>query len=99
MKPSKTKQTRKSRFALLERKFPERRVIGFPQMQGRTIEKIEFFTAADYHCVSIKFEDKTLLTLSIEPCFLLAAEFSDRKRDSLRIIKEWPAIHSKTERK
>lgn len=94
MKRPKSKKPGSRRFALIERNLPFTKIVRFPQMKGRTIEKIEFFTDTDYHEIAIRFQDGTLLTLGIEPCFLLDAEFSDATPDSLRVIKEWPAIHS-----
>ena len=92
------KPKKPSRFALIERRFPNGRTIRFPQMKGRTIEKIEFFTDAESHCIAIRFQDGMLLTLNIEPCFLFQAEFGDARPDSLRVLKEWPVIQSHTER-
>ena len=42
----------------------------------RILEKVEFFTAPDFHSLTLYFQDKTSLTLVIEPCFVVAANFS-----------------------
>ena len=78
--------------ALIERKFPHTRFVEIPQVKGRTVEKIELFTASEYHSITIDFEDKTALTLTIEPCFQLGAELSDIKTGDQQTIQEWPPI-------
>lgn len=83
--------------ALIERKFPHTRFVEIPQMKGRTIEKIELFTASEYRSITIDFQDKTALTLTIEPCFQLGAEFSDVKSGNQQTIQEWPLIHCNSE--
>ena len=84
--------------ALIERKFPHTRFVDFPQMKGKTVEKIEFFTTSEYHSITIDFQDKTALTLTVEPCFLLGSEFSDIKTGNQETIHEWPLIHSAVNR-
>jgi len=80
----KKKSLRRSR--LIERKHPNGRFIEFPQMQGRTVRRIEFSTSRDYHAFTIFFEDNTKLNIALEPQFRLRGRFS--------VIKEWPIITS-----
>jgi hypothetical protein len=99
MKRPKAKARKRSKpskrgFALIERRLPHRRLVEFPQMKGRTVEKIELFTAAEFHSLTITFQDKTALNFSIVPCFVLDATFSDVSPDDMRAIKEWPPIHN-----
>ena len=83
--------------ALVERTLPHRRFIAFPEVQGRTVSKIELFTTHAYHSITIDFDDKTAFTFIIEPCFLLGAELSEIKAGNQDTISEWPAVHSQTE--
>lgn len=104
MKTSKPKrQSPQPRVAALHKRLNERRIengrfIEFPGMKGRILEKVEFFTAADFHSLTFYFQDKTSLTLVIEPCFLAAASFADRSSNEQRILKRWPVIRSATEK-
>ena len=83
---------------LNERRIENGRFINFPRMKGRILEKVEFFTAPDFHSLTLYFQDKTSLTLVIEPCFLAAASFADRSSGAQRILKRWPAIRSAAEK-
>ena len=83
---------------LKERRIENGRFIEFPRMKGRILEEVEFFTAADFHSLTLYFQDKTSLTLVIEPSFLMAASFADRSSGEQRILKRWPVIRSTTEK-
>ena len=65
------------------------RVVEFPQVKGRTVELVELIADSDYHCLSIRFKDKTDLSVVIDPALSFRANFSDWKTNNQRIIKEW----------
>jgi len=79
-------------FNLKVRKGLRRTLIDFPRVKGRTVEKIQFFTTAESHSITIIFQDKFALNLNLTPKFTLEAEFENRKPDSLKITKRWPPI-------
>ena len=54
------------------------------------MERVELIADGDYHCVSIRFQDKTDLTVVIDPALTFKAEFSDWKNDEQRVLKRWP---------
>jgi hypothetical protein len=83
---------------LIERKLPFRKLIEFPEMKGRTLDKVKLSTTSDFHSLILDFQDKTSLTLVIEPCFLISANFSDFATGDQRILKRWPTIQSMTNR-
>ena len=83
---------------LIERKLPFRKFVEFLHMKGRLLDKIELFTTPEHHSLTLNFQDKTSLTLVIEPCFLIFANFSDVSTGSQRILKRWPMIQSITNR-
>ena len=83
---------------LHQRRIEKGRFIEFPVIKGRILEKVEFFTAADFHSLTLYFQDKTSLTLVIEPSFLMAANFADRSSNEQRILKRWQPIRSATEK-
>lgn len=86
------------RYDLIDRSTRLRRVVEFPQMKGRTLEKVEFSTSSDYHAITLFFADKTSLDLEIElePAFRLQPELMRWKEGNGRRIKGWPAIRSET---
>ncbi len=64
------KQSRKAlpsrRLARKQRK-PQYNRVEFPQAKGRTVELVELFVSDGYSCVSIRFQDKTDLSVEIDP--------------------------------
>jgi hypothetical protein len=66
----------------------------FEEVGGKTVDFVEFFSDGDYHCVDVRFRDKTSLTLEIEPTFVVKPEHSDWKTGNLRPLKHWPLVHS-----
>ena len=101
-KPTTTKKTRPKtavpRKALVERRIEGRRFIEFPGVKGRVLAKVELSTIPEYHSLTLYFQDKTVLTLLIEPCFLMASHFSDASSGAERILRRWPTIRSTTHR-
>ena len=92
--PQRNAQPKKT--ALVERKFPFRRFAEVPNMKGRVLEKVEFYTTTEYHSLTLTFEDQTTLTLVIDPCFLISSSLSDFSTGNERVLKRWPTIQSRT---
>ena len=84
-----SKSLEKPRPAVKRRKLAYARVLEFPQAKGRTVELVQLVANFDYHCLSIRFKDKTDLTVVIDPMLTFRANFSDWKTDDQRLIKEW----------
>ena len=70
------------------------RIVEFPQMKGRTVQRIRFYSSSDENTIAIRFRDRTQLTLSIEPALVLNADLLKMYRWDAETIKEWPPIHS-----
>jgi hypothetical protein len=81
-------------YDLLERGLPGRRIVEFPQMKGRTVQRVRFYTSADENTVAIRFQDQTQLSLRFEPALVLSADLLKLGRWDTDTIKEWPLIHS-----
>ena len=81
-------------FDLRERGLPGRRIVEFPQMKGRTLQRVRFYTSPDENTVAILFNNRTQLSLRFEPALVLSAELLKLKRWDADTIKEWPLIHS-----
>src|SRR6266567_6272876 len=67
------KSRKKRRLTLIEKDYPGGKLLEFPGMKGRKLEKIELVTSGDYHCISLSFQHKKTLHLMIDPGFTLKA--------------------------
>jgi hypothetical protein len=94
MKEQRNKPSRKHRSRQKPRKPAFARIMEFPQARGRTVERVELITNPDYRCVSIRFKDKTDLSVVIDPSLTFKAQFSDWKTHDQRVLKRWPPIRS-----
>jgi hypothetical protein len=81
-------------FDLRERGRRNNRVVEFPQMKGRTIQTVRFYSSPEENTVSIRFRDQTVLSLYFEPGLVLRSDLIKTNRWDAETIKEWPPIHS-----
>jgi hypothetical protein len=88
-KQASSKSPPKPRPGVKRRKLAYARVVEFPQVKGRTVELVKLSADSDYYCISIRFKDKTGLSVVIDPALSFRANFSDWKTDNQRVIKEW----------
>lgn len=82
------------KYELIDRSTPGRKLLEFPEMKGRVVEKIEFFSTAEFHSVNLFFADKTSLILGIEAGFELHADLGSDREGEPQITKRWPPIRS-----
>jgi hypothetical protein len=75
-------------------RLPHHRIVEFPQMKGRTVQRIRFYSSSDENTVAIRFRDRTQLSFSLEPALVLRADLLKMHRWDTETIKEWPPIHS-----
>ena len=47
---------------------------------------------SDFHCISIRFQDKTDLTFMIDPALTFRADYSKWKDGEQKILKRWSPI-------
>lgn len=76
------------------KKVPYRRVLNFPQTKGKVIADVELSLSSDYRAIDIRFEDKTSLTLDLEPCFQITPTLANWKTGDYRLLKRWKPVHS-----
>jgi len=76
------------------KKVSYRRVLRFPQIKGKIIADVELSLSSEYRAVDIRFEDRTSLTLSIEPCFQVTPVLADWKTGDYKPRKRWQPVHS-----
>jgi hypothetical protein len=87
-----TKKT--PRPALKSKTPPSDRMVVFTQAKGRTVELVELIADGDYNCVSIRFQDKTALSVVIDPALTFKARFSDWKTHNERVLQRWRTIRN-----
>jgi hypothetical protein len=85
--PRKAKPTRQSR-----QRRASTGCVQYTEMKGRTVERIEVSLSSDYHCVSVRFENKTDFTVEIDTRLILTALHTDWKTGNMRILRRWPAV-------
>jgi hypothetical protein len=88
-KQASSKSPQKRQSELKRKRLAYARVLEFPQAKGRTVELVELIADTDYHCLSIRFKDKTDLSVVIDSMLMFNANFSDWKTNNQRIIKTW----------
>jgi hypothetical protein len=71
-----------------------RKVLNFPQTKGKIIADVELSLSPEYRVVDIRFQDKTSLTLDLQPCFQIAPVLADWKTGDRRLLKRWKPILS-----
>jgi hypothetical protein len=94
MKEQRNKSSRELHSRQKSKNYTFAGIMEFPQARGRMVERVELITNPEYHCVSIRFKDKTDLSVVIHPSLTFSAELSDWKTHDQRVLKRWPPIRS-----
>ena len=91
MADNKVKRSRKRK-----KETPYRRVLHFPQVKGKIIERVEVSLTPDDYVIEIRFDDKTALNIDMEPepGIKVTPDYSDWKTGNWKPIKRWRPIHS-----
>jgi hypothetical protein len=88
------KQPRKKLAQKTRRDATYARLVQFPQVRGRTVEKVELSLDSDFHCISIRFKDNTDLTVVIDTTLTFRAEYSKWKAGNQTVLKRWATVRS-----
>jgi len=67
----------------------------FPEAKGKIVELVEFDIEPDFYGVTIRFQDRTSLTFSMESCvftFPIFSQWTDEGEEN--VIKEYEPIRS-----
>lgn len=78
--------------------LPPRRKLKFPEVKGKTVERVELTVSVDEFTLTIRFADKTDLSFEIDPCVTVIPDFSDWKKGDWKPLKRFKPIHSKSTR-
>jgi hypothetical protein len=76
------------------RKLNGREVFWFPEVRGKTLDKLALYTSGGDNSISLRFQDNTGLSLSLEPGFTAYAEFYGVQEGEMTVLKEWRPIPS-----
>jgi hypothetical protein len=76
------------------RRYNGRSIFRLEEVKGKPVECVEIFDSDDDHSISVRFQDKTAISFSIEPSFTLFTDYADWKTGNWRPIKGWRPIHS-----
>ena len=67
----------------------------FPEVKGKIVDLVEFEIEPDFYGISIRFQDRTSLTFSMEPCvftFPIYSRWTDKGEEE--VIKEYQPLRS-----
>lgn len=92
--PKQSKATQKSRRTTKQRSVSYSRLVEFPQVRGLTVEKVVLSTDSDFPCISIRFQNKTDLTVVIDTWLTFRADYSNWKAGNQKVLKRWPVFRS-----
>jgi hypothetical protein len=81
-----------------KRKKPYQRVLKFPQVKGKKIERAELSVSSDYFTVGIYFQDKTMLSFDLEPCVRVFSEVINWGTGNYKLLRRWRPVHSESSR-
>jgi hypothetical protein len=66
----------------------------FPQVKGKIVDDVELSLSTDYRAVHIRFQDKTALTLDLQPCFWVTPTLADWKTGDFKLLKRWKPVQT-----
>jgi hypothetical protein len=98
-KPEKTKPKLPASVVMREgkttiRQFAGRRFVRFGELRGKVLAWVEIWTAEDGHSITLRFQDRTTLSLEIAPGFTLKPEHYTTRNGEYKPLKKWPEIRS-----
>lgn len=69
----------------------------FSEVKGKTVEMVEVITEPDYFGVSVRFEDKTVLTFNLDNCVAsVTPVYSRWTEGDETILKQYKPVRSAT---
>jgi len=67
----------------------------FPEVKGKIVDAVELVVEASFYGISVRFQDRTSLTFSIEPCvftFPIYSQWTPEGEEN--IVKEYQPVRS-----
>lgn len=80
---------------------PFRRVLRFPQVRGKTVERVELSLTDEEYSIEIRFHDRTALNIDMEPepGIKVTPDYADWKSGNWKPLKRWQPVHYKSTRR
>ena len=72
-----------------------RELADFPEVKGKIINSVEVSSDLDYFDITLSFQDKTTLTLIVEPCVAVFPVLAAWENGEETTIKEYKPVRSK----
>ena len=72
-----------------------REVADFPEVKDKIIDGIELSSDLEYFGITITFQDKTTLTLTVEPCVAIFPVLADWTGGEEETLKKYKPVRSK----
>lgn len=66
----------------------------FPEVKDKIVETVQLSVEAGYYGITIRFQDSTSLSFSVEPCVIAFPVFSEWKDGEEKILKEYQPVRS-----
>jgi hypothetical protein len=70
----------------------------FPETRDKVVDTVELTAESDFYGITIRFQDKTALTFSLEPCLIAFPVYSDWEGGEETVLKKYQPILSKVYR-
>ena len=64
----------------------------FDEVRGKTLEDLSVSTDAQANLITLTFDDKTEMTLDVEPGISVGAMLESWKTGNSRVLKRWPRV-------
>lgn len=68
----------------------------FDEVRGKTLEDLSVSADSQANLITLTFDDKTEMTLDVEPGISIGAMLESWKSGNSRVLKRWPKIKSGT---
>jgi len=78
-----------------ERHTSLRELADFPEVKDKIIDGVEVSSDLEYFGITITFQDKTTLTLILEPCVAVSPVLADWTDGEEKVIKKYKPVRSK----
>jgi len=72
-----------------------RELADFPEVKDKILDSVEVSSDLDHFDITMSFQDKTTLTLILEPCVAVFPVLSKWENGEETPLKEYEPVHSK----
>lgn len=69
--------------------------LDFPEVKDKTVEIVEVIVEPDRFGISVRFQDKTSLNFTIEPCVFAFPVYEDWTDGEAKVLKQYQPIRNR----